>query len=73
MRKGTYQNGWLQWYALAMNLLLIIAVVAVPFAMMWWGMRDVEPKGDGPQENFREATRLDRGWPNGPNPPDGSN
>jgi len=56
-----------------MNLLLIIAVVAVPFAMMWWGMRDVEPKGDGPQENFREATRLDRGWLNGPNPPDGSN
>jgi len=34
-----------------MMLVALIAVVLVPFAVFWWAGRQIEPLGDGPQEN----------------------
>ena len=43
-----------------MKLLLLLAVVLVPFAVFWIGGRNIEPRVDGQEENAREVLRNNR-------------
>jgi hypothetical protein len=42
------------------KLLLLLALVIVPFAVFWLAGRGITPRVDGQDENAREALRNDR-------------
>ena len=43
-----------------MDILLIVGVVAVPFALFWFAGRGIKPSTDGQQANVRELLESDR-------------
>ena len=43
-----------------MGILILVAAVAVPFAVFWLAGRGIKPSTDGQQANVREIMREDR-------------